>query len=429
MPLEPPPGSPWAAEEAFPALRFIEPVYLCAPPNGGDWLYVVERPGTIRRFRNNPDADQAEVFLDLTGSVKAGTRADNGLLCMAFHPEFGQEDSPNRNYFYVYYTTTIGGMDYYRLSRFAVTDQKKVKGSRGKMRGPGFADRMSETILIQQHDDHPIHNGGCLQFGPDGFLYISVGDEGGQGDPYETSQKIKEDLFSGILRIDVDRRGGESSHAPPRQPETGRTAHYYIPNQNPFVGVSGALEEFWAIGFRSPHRMSFDPVTGRLWLGEVGQNRWESIELIHRGSNHQWSYREGFAPYTQSYLEGNRPEPYYGVETWPVYQYPHANENRCIIGGYVYRGERFPTLNGKYVFGDLGSGRVWALSHEDGRATGLDLLVQLPHQWRTGPCSFGVDRQGEIYICVLGEPGARTGKILRLTRARHGRNARSQQGE
>ena len=393
------------AREVFQTLRFRQPVYACAAPSDDHNLYVVERGGMILRAHRSPSGDElAEVFLDLTPVTHANPFLDDGMLGLAFHPTFGQDGARYSGDFFVYYITEIGGHAYYRLARFTVATPG------------GPADPESEEVLIQQLDRNPIHNGGSLLFGPDGCLYLSIGDEGSQADPFQSSQKIDDGLFSGILRIDVDRRGGALSHPPKRQPARGRTAGYHIPKDNPFIGVIGALEEFWAIGFRSPHRMSWDAGRNAIWLGDVGGGAGESIELARPGTNHQWSYREGRSAFTYSYLRGTPPSPPVGIDTNPLFDYPHENGNRAVIGGYVYRGSELPQLHGCYIFGDSGSSRIWAMKLRGDEPVAIEMLTVLPTFPRAGITSFGVDAHGEILICVMGEENQRDGRVYRLGR-------------
>ena len=409
LPSEPARPGFFAAREVFETLRFNQPVYVCAAPSDDRWLYVVERGGVIHRARYRRDEDQrAEVFLDLSAATHATPFLDDGMLGLAFHPHYGREGSPHSGELFVYYITEIGGLTYYRLSRFKVPEPG------------GRADPVSERVLIQQLDRDPIHNGGSLLFAPDGCLYLSIGDEGSQADPYRSSQKIDDGLFSGILRIDVDRRGGTFSHPPRRQPRRGRTAGYFIPSGNPFVGTPGALEEFWAIGLRSPHRMSWDPVRYAIWLGDVGGGAGESIELARHGTNHQWSYREGRFAFTHSYLRGQPPSPPIGIDTNPILDYPHDDGNRAIIGGYVYRGRDLPDLRGSYLFGDSGSSRVWAMKLRGDQPVAIELLTVLPTFPRAGITSFGLDPHGEILICVMGDESQRDGRVYRLIRGAGG---------
>jgi uncharacterized repeat protein (TIGR03806 family) len=378
-------------------------------PGDEQHLYLLERRGTIQVIDAGSASPGKQVLLDISRQVDSTADGDNGALGLAFHPRFGRADAPERGDFFLLYTYKAGSERFNRLSRFTLRD------------GQTQAQRESEQVLIDQRDENEWHDGGSLAFGPDGFLYIGMGDEGHAYDHYENSQKIDADLFSGILRIDVDRTGGAVSHAPPRQPLTGRTAYYFIPNDNPFVGVSGALEEFWAIGLRNPYRMSFD-AQGRLWVGDVGQNMREAIYLVTRGSNHRWSYAEGTLPFELSYLKGRRPSLLHGVETPPIFEYPHVNGNYCVIGGYVYRGREFPELSGKYIYGDNVSGRVWALEYDAarGRVVANEELLDLPYSSKSGLSSLGQDAKGELYLCVLGTHGGEDGQLLRLARATPG---------
>ncbi len=402
LPLVPPGGHAWAAVNAFPQLHFAEPVFVTTAPGDDRWLYVLERRGTIQAIDLQAATAAKRLLLDIRSQVDTTADGDNGALGLAFHPRFGQPEAHGRGDFFLLYTFKAGRGRYNRLSRFTLAD------------GRTQVDSSTEQVLIDQLDENEWHDGGSLAFGPDGFLYLGSGDEGYTYDHYQNSQKIDADLFAGILRIDVDCIGGDVSHPPPRQPLTGRTANYFIPNDNPFVSVPGALEEFWAIGLRNPYRMSFD-VEGRLWVADVGQNLRESICLIQRGSNHRWSYAEGSIPFELSYLKGRKPEPCHGVETLPVFEYPHVNGNYCAIGGYVYGGRRFPELAGKYIYGDNVSGRVWALEYDasNNRAISNVELLDLPYGSKSGLSSFGQDAEGELYLCILGTHGGEDGLVLR----------------
>lgn len=406
LPLVPPGGHAWAAVSAFGQLKFAEPVFLTSAPGDEQHLYVLERRGTIQAIDYRAASPGKRLVLDISKHVDATADGDNGALGLAFHPRFGQADAASRGDFFLLYTYKTGNERYNRLSRFTLRD------------GQTPADPASEQVLIDQLDENEWHDGGSLAFGPDGFLYLGMGDEGHAYDHFQNSQKIDADLFSGILRIDIDRVGGSLSHPPPRQPLSGRTANYFVPNDNPFVGTPGVLEEFWALGLRNPYRMSFDR-DGRLWVADVGQNLRESICLVTRGSNHRWSYAEGTLPFELSYLKGRKPQPLHGVETLPVFEYAHLNGNYCAIGGYVYQGRQFPELAGKYIYGDNVSGRVWALELDaaSGRVVSNGELLDLPYSSKSGLSSFGQDADGELYLCVLGMHGGEDGQVLRLQRA------------
>jgi uncharacterized repeat protein (TIGR03806 family) len=409
LPLSAPGDVAWKTVNAFPHLKFFEPTCVVAAQDGSRRLFVLERRGTIQVIQNDPAATTKQPFLDIFQNVMRAPYEDDGALGMILHPDFGKPDSPNRGYFYVFYTAKAGGKRFDRLSRFSVYD------------GQAAADPASELVLIDQLDEDIWHNGGGLAFGADGFLYAGVGDEGGnEPDQFANAQRIDKDLFCGILRIDVNRTGGTVSHPPKRKPLTGHTFHYFIPSDNPFVGVPGALEEFWSIGLRSPHRITFDRATGRLWVGDVGQQHREEVDIATRGGNYGWSYIEGSLPMRQSYLAGKKPSPYLGRETPPVHEYPHRNGDNCVIGGHVYRGKKFPELVGKYIYGDNGSGRIWALEYDGQKEVANVELTAMPVSSKTGISSFGEDADGELLVCVLGDSGQDDGTLHRLAKAAPG---------
>jgi glucose/arabinose dehydrogenase len=394
LPLSNPFAGKWRTTDAFAGLEFDEPLTIVQidPVR----YVVVERTGRLKVVTVQTQAPGVQTFLDLSSRVMV--KGEAGLLGFTIHPGFGTGPGPESRYVYVFYVTKVGDTLYDRLSRFEVTAE-------------GQADPSTELILIDQFDRDTDHNAGQLQFGPDGFLYVGVGDEGGIADQFGNAQHIDKNLFSGILRLDVDCQVPSRSHSIRRQPLAGHTQGYCIPNDNPFVGRRDALEEFWAIGFRNPWRFSFDS-TG-LWGADVGQDRREEVFVATAGSNHQWSYREGTMLFTESPLHGQRPDPITGTETMPLFDYPHTNGNGAIIGGYVYRGKAFPELLARYVFGDYDSGRVWAL--EVPLLTGvagvprLTSLLQLPANRRL--VSFGRDRDGELFLLVFPR------SVLRLQRA------------
>ena len=355
-----PPG--WTVVEAFPGLTFDDPLSLQEAPGTG-YLFVTEREGRIYAFPNDEGATSKILSLDLSDRNQGGN--DSGVQSLTFHPEFSVEGSPNRSYVYVAYafstdpvvtrTPPRGTLTSSRLSRFSMDP------------GTFVIDPASEVVLIDQEDESVWHQGGAAFFGPDdGFLYLSVGDEGLDNCRLRNCQRIDNDLFSGVLRIDVDQRGGDVSHPIRVQPKTGATANYFIPNDNPFVGRPGALEEFYALGLRSPHRMTHDPIDHITWIGEVGQARREELDVLQPGANYQWNVLEGSSP---GGLE--MPMEPLGVWTGPALELSRA-EAASVIGGYVYRGSRLPYLYGKYVFGDFVFGSIWALSYTyDGERTAV----------------------------------------------------------
>jgi len=394
----------WSVANAFTNLSFTTPVFLTPEPRSSR-LYVCELGGRIFFFTNDPAIAQKVLFLDL--SLVTQAHSDCGLLGFAFHPEFGLAASTNRGFVYVYYsysptptpTPTADTRMYNRLSRFTVLD------------GSVVADRSSELVLINQFDENYWHNGGGMFFGPDGFLYLSNGDEGGAYDSFNNSQVITNGFFSGVFRIDVDMNPSRS-HPIRRQIQDGGTVpgdwphsftgNYSVPNDNPWLDPGGSvLEEFFAIGLRNPHRMTYDAPAGRIWAGDVGQETQEEIDLIQKGGNYQWAYLEGS-------VAGPKPKPntLIGTDSPPLYSYGRSLGG-CVIGGYVYRGTQYAAyFAGRYIFGDYLSGRLWSLAYDGVSPPTITHLCTMP---AFSLSSFGLDQAGELYLCSILD-----GKILKL---------------
>jgi len=409
----------WAVVDAFTNLSVDDPTMLIPEPESNR-LYVSTRQGQIFSFVNRPDAASMVEVLNLTNVTQGWD--DCGLLAFAFHPDFNRPGAAKR-FVYVWYhysPAPIVGPErpssftpgYDRLSRFTVPE------------GSLIADRNSEQILINQFDHNLWHEGSGMAFGPDGFLYLSVSDEGAAYDYYNNTQTIRGKIFSGVLRIDVDQNPARS-HPIRRQPlqestlpagwtQNNYTTNYFIPNDNPFLDPAGGqLEEFYAVGLRNPHRMTLDPVTGHFWIGDVGQDTWEEVDLLERAANFQWGYMEGFHPVPNKTKPA--PKDFIGIERPPVYEYEHGPTGNCIIGGYVYRGKEFASdLEGKYIFGDNGSGRLWALTWNGKNPPSVQYLCNMPPGFNyTGLSSFGIDEKNEIYMLKMGRPS----KIYKLRSA------------
>jgi uncharacterized repeat protein (TIGR03806 family) len=386
----------WIPVLAFPALPTFNYPTVLEPVPGTDRLFVVELNGRIYAIDNDRAATEKRLVLDITDRCQGN---DMGVLGMAFHPEFNQPNSPNRGYIYLHYPYSEAPIDTVphptiptisRLSRFTV-DLETLQ-----------IDAASELVLIDQYDENTYHQGGPLFFHPDdGFLYYAVGDEGLHDCILDNCQIINKDLFSGVLRIDVDMRGGDVSHPIPRQPETGTTANYYIPNDNPFVGMPGVLEEFYAIGLRSPHRMTHDAVDNITWIGDVEEMRIEELNVLQKGANYQWALLEGPLQVFDRQIPANP----LGIWTGPVLT-EEVLEGASITGGYVYRGTNNPSLYGKYIFTDFVTGRIHALSYSyDGnRVSNLELELLLASEFSraSGIIGFGVDQDNELYLLPAG---------------------------
>jgi glucose/arabinose dehydrogenase len=386
------PNLPYRTVPAFPSLEIAQPVAMVTPPGETSRLFVVEKEGRIAVIPDLANPTR-EVFLDISDRVR-NSGGEMGLLALAFHPDYAE----NRQ-FYVWYTSFEpgrGATGENRLARFTASPTN-----------PNRADPATEQILIAQHDDAGNHNGGELQFGPDGYLYVAVGDEGRANDTLENSQRIDKDFFAGILRIDVDRRPGnvEPTPHPAMRPGT-----YLIPSDNPFVGAtrfnnapidaSKLRAEFWATGLRNVWRMAFDPETGQLWAGDVGQNAIEEINVITRGGNYGWNYREAT-------IAGPRAAPAGFTHIEPIWDYPRQQGN-SITGGIVYRGTRYPDLVGQYLFADYATSRVWALRPDGTRRVTSDRVREIARI--PSVSSFAIDpATGDILVASL------TTGLLRLT--------------
>ena len=387
MPASPPTFG-YATTNAFGSLTFTNPVCIATPAGETNRLFVLEKRGRIVVITNLA-APTRTIFMDITSRVTSGMDTDvgneQGLLGLAFHPGYA-----TNGLFYVWYTgndnTGTGGTTRHDiLSRFTTSPTNPNQGVPS-----------SEQKIIRQRDEASNHNGGDLHFGPDGYLYVSLGDEGGGDDQFNNSQTITKDFFAGILRIDVDKRPGNL--AP--NAHVAATTNYAVPADNPFVGatsfngatVNPALvrTEYWAVGLRNPWRMSFDPVTGLLYCGDVGQNQREEIDIIVRGGNYGWAYREGI-------IAGPKAAPPGFTSINPILDYSHS-EGISVTGGVVYRGNRISQLYGAYVFGDYGGGgRVWATRYNGTNATPRQLLLS-----DTGISTFGVDpSNGDVLYADL----------------------------
>ncbi|WP_020474345.1 PQQ-dependent sugar dehydrogenase [Zavarzinella formosa] len=341
----PEPPNPYQLTPTYPKLTFDEPLELMAVPGRKMWL-IAERQGKIYAFDADPAKAEKKLVLDVGHTVYG----------IAIHPDFQKN-----GYIYVSHVPLSDKeTDGTHISRFTAKDPAAL-----------VADPKSEKVILTWKSGG--HNGGCLRFGPDGYLYISTGDGSGIADSLETGQNIG-DLLGSILRIDVD-------HA-----DAGKG--YRIPADNPFVDRAEARGEVWAYGIRQSWKIAHDPATGVLWAGEVGQDLWESVLRIEKGGNYGWSVSEGTHPFRPERKKGPTPI------LKPVVEHNHA-EFRSITGGYVYHGKKHPDLKDAYIYGDYDTGRVWLLRYDEKEKKVTDHRELAKSTLRI--VAWGQDAEGEVY--------------------------------
>ena len=330
---------------------FVQPLSITHAGDGSGRLFVAEQRGTVRSVHGDALVDRP--YLDLRDRTRA--QGERGLLGLAFHPDFADNGR-----LFVHYTDT-GGTTVLSELRAATPDADVV-------------DPATERVILTLEQPYGNHNGGQIAFGPDGYLYLGLGDGGSGGDPLDAGQDLGTWLGT-ILRLDIDGQ----------QP-------YAVPDDNPFVGIDDALDEIWAYGLRNPWRFSFDRDTGDLWIADVGQNEVEEVNRQDAdsdgGENYGWRIMEGDACY----------DPPTGCDptglTMPVLTYTHASGwGRSVTGGYVYRGSDVPSLEGAYVFGDYVSGRIFVA---EGEGDDWSARILLEPGFRIA--TFGQDEAGELYL-------------------------------
>jgi glucose/arabinose dehydrogenase len=346
-----------------------QPTDIQFPPGIDGYAVVLSKTGTAHWLRLD-GGTHGELF-----RVAVETDVEEGLLGLAFHPKFAQNGR-----FFINYVAAAGGKDMSRVAEWRLAQ------------GGEFRTRKASAVrtLLEVEQPYANHNGGALAFGPDGQLYIGFGDGGFRDDPHGHGQN-GDTLLGSMLRIDVD--------------ETGEGHAYGIPRDNPFLGKPGFKPETWAYGLRNPWRYSFDP-QGRLIVADVGQNAWEELHIATAGDNLGWAIREGFACFAEDHKGCERKD-----LVDPIFVYGR-NDGVSITGGFVYTGTRIEALHGLYVFGDFGSGRLFALRLPEDRKQRVQQPIALG-RWPIMPTTFGRDHQGELY---LGE--FKRGAILRIVPAK-----------
>lgn len=424
-----PPTIGYTYTNAFSGLVFTNPICIVSPPGETNRLFILSKNGLISVITNLAQPN-GSAFMDLTPQVSSqnansGTAGERGLLGMAFHPGFA-----TNGYFFILYmpTNSASGGYFDRLARFKISSTN-----------PNQGDTNSQVVFYDQVDPDPNHNSGDIHFGADGYLYVSVGDEGKEYDGFNCAQIITNSLFSGILRIDVDKRAGNLNPNPGNSSLTV-SGNYLIPADNPFIGITNfngltvnsnlVRTEFYAVGLRNPWRWNFDFNTNAfgtnvLYCGDVGQDLYEEVDVIEKGGNYGWAYWEGTnvasrgstgLPHT-TYLSTN------GTNIkFPIVDYAHGtltNQGHCVIGGVVYRGSNLPQLDGDYIYADYVQGNVWALvaSNYTVAPTNINGAAGPSYPIFTDSglniTAFGTDpRNGDVLFCATKTTGYATAATI-----------------
>jgi quinoprotein glucose dehydrogenase len=385
-------------QPVFPKLQGERPVWMSEAPDGSGRMFIVYQHGKILIVRKGSDGGEAKEFFNIEArDPQAGGQNECGLLSLAFHPGFA-----TNQLFYVYYNQKNPADQHTQPLNFpirSVISEFKVSATNADE-----ADMSSERIVLEVQQPFGNHKGGELVFGPDGYLYLGLGDGGAGDDPFGNGQNTAT-LLAKMLRIDVNSRTDNAFG------DSHRHLEYGIPNDNPFLnepnlGERGARKEIFAYGLRNPWRFSFDRQTGDLWVGDVGQDLWEAVDLLVKGGNYGWSVLESGHHF--------KPGPPGAQYIKPVMDYPHRPSllpqaifpdhgiGLCIIGGYIYRGKKFPSLDGVYIYADYTLGTIWGFRYDDDaqKVTAHGVLLQQ----KKNITSFAEDAAGEIYALTQDGP-------------------------
>ncbi|MCP3668037.1 MAG: c-type cytochrome [Gammaproteobacteria bacterium] len=379
---------PWGFVNIFPNIQFTQPIALQFAPNNNNTIYILQRNGQLFSVPWKGDGEK-KILLDIRDKL-GYVEVENGALGFDFHPKFGSENS----YVYIYYTSVHEDTQKNYLSRFdlsyATMQQRNLN---------------EQNLITWERNNSGFHNGGSVEFGPDKFLYIGIGEM----TELESHQRLDRTMTGGVFRIDVDKKGGDISHPIIKKPDNGTTDNYFIPNDNPLANKNSMFEEYWAWGFRNPFRMSFDSDNGDLWVGDVGSTIWEEVNIAYKGKNYQFPFIEG-----RENTDIDKSSSIIGDEQEPVYTYRHTAYDRAVIGGIVYRGMKYPSINGMYIFGDNYSGNIFSLPADQKRVNKVETIAKAPQYAQYGLTSFLETPDGEILITTMGKPSIATGLILKL---------------
>jgi glucose/arabinose dehydrogenase len=364
----------------FPKLACSNLVGMEQVPDGSRRFALLGQDGRILLVREGTDGSEAAELLNIEDR-QPHVSLEQGLLGLAFHPGF-----KTNGLFYIYYSR--------QDPRRTILSEWKISGG-----NPERAETNTERILLDIPQPSEVHKAGQVSFGPDGFLYVAIGDGGGQNDEFGAAQNTST-VRGKILRIDVNTRSTIGLHG------ARETLPYGLPPDNPFIQEpdfweNSVRKEIWAYGLRNPWRFSWDRETGQMWAGDVGQDKWEEIDLIVKGGNYGWGPREG-AHYFKPGPEGA-----HYID--PVIEYPHNTNllsesafpkhsiGASVIGGYVYRGAKYPALRGIYIYGDYALGTIWGFRYDNDKVTAYGTLLEQPKNITT----FAQDSEGELYVLTL----------------------------
>jgi glucose/arabinose dehydrogenase len=390
LPQEPTDGRlPVAAVPAFPEIAWqgwsaesddgkpvppLRPLLLTHAGDGSGRRFVLEQSGMIHGI--DAAGRRAELFLDLRQATRPWNKAnEEGLLGLAFHPRFTETGE-----FFVCYSP-VASPKTDRVSRFRVS-----------VTDPNRADPASEEVVLEVEQPFPNHNGGSIAFGPDGCLYVGLGDGGSRNDPLDNAQNATS-LLGKVLRLDIDRCDDGKGYA--------------VPSDNPFVGRDHVCPEIWALGFRNPWQLSFDRQTGQLWLADVGQDLQEEINIVEKGGNYGWRRREGSYPFGSVTATAPMID--------PVWEYDHQ-VGKSITGGCVVRGGTIAEIEGRYLYGDHVTGRLWALAVQGVAGAETPVVSNLGIPWTGLPIfGFGLDEMGTAYVLTASRAGQGIYKLVRQT--------------
>lgn len=362
-------------QRAWPGVKTMRPVQIVARPDRDDLLYVVEQLGRIRTVDGSDlTSDASDMVLDIRDRVNARSN-EEGLLSVAFHPNFAEN-----NQVYCYYTAL--------QPRRAVLSRFSMDEAREKILP------QTEQVILEVEEPYWNHNGGTVAFGPDGMLYLAIGDGGAANDPHGYGQDLST-LLAKVIRIDVSGSG---------------KIPYTVPADNPFVGVENVRPEIWAYGLRNVWRMSFDRENGDLWAGDVGQNKWEEIDIVVKGGNYGWNKREGAHPFGRQRRGSASDENVDQSMIDPVAEYSHR-EGLSVTGGNVYRGEEYPELEGVYLYADYAFGTIWGIRRDGDTFIGPVEVMRKPGSLIS---SFGEANDGTTYAVTFEQSEQGPGAIWKI---------------